>query len=35
MRLLTEEVKVGRRIFAVVGYSHVVRQEKALRWALR
>ncbi len=34
VKLLTEEVKQGRRVFAVVGYSHVVMQEKALRQAI-
>jgi hypothetical protein len=34
VKLLTEEVKQGRRVFAVVGYSHVVMQENALRQGL-
>ena len=35
VRLLTEEVRRGKRVFAVVGGSHVVRQELALRRSLR
>lgn len=33
--LLTREVRSGKRVFAVVGFSHVIRQESALRSALR
>jgi len=32
--LLTEAVKKGGRVFAVVGFSHVVIQERALKAAL-
>lgn len=35
IRLLTEKVKQGERVFAVVGGSHVVMQEPALRAALK
>ncbi|HEY0048424.1 MAG TPA: hypothetical protein VGB68_04005, partial [Pyrinomonadaceae bacterium] len=31
VRLLTAEVEKGERVFAVVGASHVVKQERALR----
>jgi hypothetical protein len=35
VRLITEYLKDGERVFAVVGVSHVVMQEPALRSALR
>lgn len=35
VKLLTAEVKRGSRVFAVVGFSHVVMQERALRNALK
>ena len=35
VRLLTRHVADGRRVFAAVGGSHVVRQEQALRFRLR
>lgn len=35
LRTLTRALKKGKRIFAVVGRSHVVAQEKALRQGLR
>ena len=35
VKLLAEEVKKGERVFAVVGASHVVMQERALRKALK
>jgi len=31
VKLLTEAVKKGARVFAVVGFSHVVMQERALK----
>jgi hypothetical protein len=34
VKLLTEAVKNGARVFAVVGFSHVVMQERALKAAL-
>jgi hypothetical protein len=34
LKLLTEAVKNGARVFAVVGFSHVVMQERALKAAL-
>jgi hypothetical protein len=34
LKLLTEAVKNGARVFAVVGFSHVVVQERALKAAL-
>jgi hypothetical protein len=35
LRLLTEQLVQGRRVFAVVGASHVVMQERALRAAIK
>jgi hypothetical protein len=35
VKLLVQEVKKGERVFAVVGFSHVVMQERALRAALQ
>jgi len=35
VRLLVQHVQEGRRVFAVVGGSHVVMQEQALRARLR
>ncbi len=35
VKLITEELKQGKRVFAVVGASHVVMQERALRAALK
>jgi hypothetical protein len=35
VRLLTMHTSEGHRVFAVVGGSHVVMQERRLRWALR
>jgi hypothetical protein len=34
IKLLTEAVNKGARVFAVVGFSHVVIQERALKAAL-
>jgi hypothetical protein len=35
LMLLTEQVAQGKRVFATVGASHVVMQERALRWAIK
>jgi hypothetical protein len=35
VKLLVDEVKQGKKVFAVVGFSHVVMQESVLRAALR
>lgn len=35
LMLLTEQVAQGKRVFATVGASHVVMQERALRAAIK